>query len=223
METRVSSGHLELIDKLVSQRIIKSQKVIDAFKALDRAFFIPKSTLSPYSDTPHSIGHNATISAPHIHGMALELLKDHLRPGTKSLDIGSGTGYLTLAMAYMQNFQGKAVGIEHIPELVDESNKVMRRVCSQAEGTVEFHTSDGRNGWEAGAPYTTIHVGASSGEIPQALVRQLDYGGRLVIPVGEYLMSQYITIVDKDQEGNIHQTKSTAVNYVPLCDKDSQE
>ncbi len=41
------------------------------------------------------IGYNVTISAPHMHGHALELLKDHLQDGMKALDVGSGSGYLT--------------------------------------------------------------------------------------------------------------------------------
>ena len=41
------------------------------------------------------IGYNVTISAPRMHGHALELLKDHLQDGMKALDVGSGSGYLT--------------------------------------------------------------------------------------------------------------------------------
>ncbi len=45
-----------------------------------------------YMDAPLGIGHAATISAPHMHAYALELLLDRLRPGAKALDVGSGTG-----------------------------------------------------------------------------------------------------------------------------------
>ena len=45
-----------------------------------------------YMDAPQSIGYAATISAPHMHAYALELLLDQLRPGAKVLDVGSGTG-----------------------------------------------------------------------------------------------------------------------------------
>ena len=31
-----------------------------------------------------------TISAPHMHAAALELLKDHLQPGASAFDVGSG-------------------------------------------------------------------------------------------------------------------------------------
>jgi len=51
----------------------------------------------------------------------LELLKDQLVEGERALDIGSGSGYLTACMATMLGENGKAVGIDHIPELVEKS------------------------------------------------------------------------------------------------------
>lgn len=52
----------------------------------------PKPQLA-YVDAPLGIGYAATISAPHMHAYALELLLDRLRPGAKALDVGSGTGW----------------------------------------------------------------------------------------------------------------------------------
>ena len=63
---------------------------------VDRAYFSP---YNPYEDAPQMIGHNATISAPHMHAYALEALNDYLKPGNKILDVGSGSGYLTCCFA----------------------------------------------------------------------------------------------------------------------------
>ena len=41
-------------------------------------------------DAPQSIGYGVTISAPHMHAHALEILKDNLFEGAKALDVGSG-------------------------------------------------------------------------------------------------------------------------------------
>lgn len=67
-------------------------------KAIDRGVFVDDS---PYQDSPQPIGFAATISAPHMHAYALEHLSTHLVPGARALDVGSGSGYLTLAMARM--------------------------------------------------------------------------------------------------------------------------
>lgn len=55
------------------------------------------------------------------HAYALELLKDRLVNGEKALDVGSGSGYLTVCMSLMIGPNGKAIGIDHIPELVNKS------------------------------------------------------------------------------------------------------
>jgi len=57
----------------------------------------------------------------------LELLKDQLVEGERALDIGSGSGYLTACMAIMLGENGKAVGIDHIPELVEKSIENVRK------------------------------------------------------------------------------------------------
>lgn len=41
-------------------------------------------------DYPLPLGHRQTISAPHMHAIALELLEPHLQPGNRALDVGSG-------------------------------------------------------------------------------------------------------------------------------------
>ena len=43
--------------------------------------------------------------------------------------------------------------------------------------------SDGHWGCEENGPYDAIHVGAAAGEVPEALLKQLKPGGRLVLPV----------------------------------------
>jgi len=45
--------------------------------------------------------------------LVAEALAAQLKPGMRALDVGSGTGYLTVAMALMVGTAGKAVGVEH--------------------------------------------------------------------------------------------------------------
>lgn len=60
---------------------------------VDRADFCDFPEYS-YVDCPQSIGFNATISSPSIHAMVLEIMRTKLKPGSKVLDIGCGSGYL---------------------------------------------------------------------------------------------------------------------------------
>ena len=117
----------DLVEALKRNKIVKSKEVEVAMKKVDRIFYTKdKDARSAYTDAPQAIGNAATISAPHMHAYCLELLKDHLRPGMKALDVGSGSGYLTSVFAHMVAPEGKAIGVEHIPELVKESRENVR-------------------------------------------------------------------------------------------------
>ena len=82
----------DLVSTLQTHGRITSQKVADAMEQIDRGIFVPPRE-PPYMDTPVPIGYNATISAPHMHAICLELLKDHLQPGMHALDVGAGVGH----------------------------------------------------------------------------------------------------------------------------------
>lgn len=96
---------------------------------VDRSYYCPSR--SPYQDSPYSIGYGATISAPHMHAYALEALKDKLVEGAQVLDVGSGSGYLTACMAHMVGPGGVVYGVDHIKELVSQSEENIRSDCPE--------------------------------------------------------------------------------------------
>ncbi|XP_059289336.1 protein-L-isoaspartate O-methyltransferase 1-like [Lycium ferocissimum] len=211
-----------MIKQLQRYGVIKSQKVTEIMEAVDRGLFVPEGTPA-YVDSPMSIGYNATISAPHMHAMCLELLEDRLQPGMHALDVGSGTGYLTACFALMVGPQGRAVGVEHIPELVAWSIKNVEKSAAAPllkEGSLSLHVGDGRKGWPEHAPYDAIHVGAAAADVPQDLIDQLKPGGRMVIPVGTFF--QDLKVIDKKLDGSISVRSETSVRYVPLTSREAQ-
>lgn len=95
--------------------------------AVDRANYC--AAQDPYSDVPNYIGYGATISASHMHCLALSLLQDWLVDGAKVLDVGSGSGYLTACMAHMVGPRGTVYGVDHIKQLVDLARENIRTDC----------------------------------------------------------------------------------------------
>lgn len=185
---------------------------------VDRVHYAPHA---PYNDTPQSIGFRATISAPHMHANACESLLPFLKPGSKVLDIGSGSGYLTHVLAELTQPGGTVIGIDHIQGLVDLANK---NTAKSSEGRelmesrrIIFVKGDGRKGYPEGAPYDAIHVGAAAAEHHQALVDQLKAPGRLFVPVEENGL-QHIYVIDKKADGSVTRNKEYGVRYVPLTD-----
>ncbi|CAF0749491.1 unnamed protein product [Adineta steineri] len=212
--------HADLIQPLIRKNIIKNERIKTAMLATDRLDF---STDRLYEDAPQPIGYNVTISAPHMHAHALEMLHDKLIPGARVLDVGSGSGYLTACIARLIQPNGKVIGIEHIPELVQLSIKNISKNGRSLfdDGILEIVSGDGRLGYSQGGPYDAIHVGAASTNRPNELIEQLKPGGRLVVPVG--VGSQKMMIYDKTNDGHdIHERATLGVSYVPLTDKSKQ-
>ncbi|KAH7138245.1 protein-L-isoaspartate O-methyltransferase-like protein [Dendryphion nanum] len=207
-----------LISNLKNNGLINSDRVAAAMKKVDRAHYAPRR---PYEDCPQPIGHRATISAPHMHANACESLLDYLKPGSKVLDIGSGSGYLTAVLAELVAPNGTVIGVDHIQPLVDVATANMGKSDHGREllksGSVKFIKADGRKGWKEEAPYDVIHVGAAAAEHHKELTDQLKAPGRLFVPVEEDNL-QHIYVVDKGADGSVEKKKLYGVRYVPLTD-----
>lgn len=163
---------------------IKDPRVITAMQMVDRGAYCPSN---PYQDCPQRIGYNITISAPHMHGYALQELAPNLIPGAKALDVGCGSGYLTACFAELvRGNGGHAYGIDHIEGLVELSETNMRRgnPAYLENGDASVYVADGFKGLPVHAPFDVIHVGAAAPVLPGDLVAQLAPGGKLFIPVG---------------------------------------
>lgn len=91
-----------------------------------------------------------------------EWLRDNLVPGSKALDIGSGSGYLCAAFYEMMDRDGKVVGVEHIEPLAEQSIINLKKSYNQPlnDQSILIISGDGRLGYDKLAPYDAIHVGA---------------------------------------------------------------
>ncbi|KAH8399411.1 hypothetical protein KR215_009812 [Drosophila sulfurigaster] len=218
----VGANNADLIRQLRDYGVIASEAVANAMIATDRKHYCPRN---PYMDAPQPIGGGVTISAPHMHAFALEYLRDHLKPGSHVLDVGSGSGYLTACFYRYINAKGenantRIVGIEHQHSLValSKSNLNSDDASMLDSDRMLIIEGDGRKGHAALAPYDAIHVGAAAPETPTELINQLANGGRLIVPVGPEGGSQYMQQYDKDENGKVQMTRLMGVMYVPLTD-----
>ena len=216
------------INALWNSRVVTNSRVRDALEAVDRANYC-QNARGCYDDNPMRIGWGVTISAPHMHARALEELADKLEPGCRALDVGSGSGYLSVAMAHMVRGAdgGLVVGIDHIPELVDWSRENVRRDKQQPlvdAGVLELHVRDGFGGFPDKGPYDAIHVGAAPEQVPEALKQQLKPGGVLLLPVGPTGGAQEFVRITRDASNPavFSQKSLFGVRYVPLTTPERQ-
>lgn len=217
-----SSGvsNKSLIENLFKNKVITKDKVKQAMLNTDRAHYTV-SEHSSHQDSPQYLGYGATISAPHMHAYALEILHDQiLRPNSRILDVGCGSGYLLAAFKRM-NPSSEVIGIEHIPQLVEFATKNLTQDDNILQ-QVTLICGDGRiSNPEITGQFDVIHVGAAAGTMPQYLVDILAPNGRMIIPVGGSDYQNYER-VDKNSEGEVTVTNMMGVMYVPLTSVEHQ-
>ncbi len=187
----------KLVASLVKNGNIHTPKVIDAMRSVPREAFIPLDIRHlAYQDSPQSIGHGQTISAPHMVGIMAERLD--LEKGHKVLEIGAGSGYHAAIIAHIIGKEGRVYTIERIPALVEFARKNIEAAGFQ--GRVFIIEGDGSKGLPEHGPYDRIFVACAAPEIPQPLVEQLKVGGKLLVPVGGRWLQKLLRI-EKTEKG----------------------
>ena len=196
-----------VVNQLRKRGIIDTA-VIDAMSTVPRHRFVSRIYRSmAYTDNPLPIGHGQTISQPYVVALMTELLQ--LDRKHKVLEIGTGCGYQTAILSILSK---KVITIEVLSSL---STKSRKRLTKLGYNNVDFHCADGKNGLSKEAPFDRILVSAAPETIPDELIEQLAPKGYMVIPVGS-LYDQFIHIITKDKNGQVHIKKSTPVRFVPL-------
>lgn len=199
--------HCDLLSDELGEAVLDAQ-VLAAMGKVPRHLFVP-APLMPvaYEDTPLPIGFNKTISQPFIIAVMLDLLKP--RPGETALEVGTGFGYQAALLAELVD---RVYSVEIVEEFANEAESRLRRIGCD---TVEIRIGDGSRGWAEHAPFHRILVTAAADAPPPALLEQLRPGGRMVLPMGED-EAQFLTVIVKDDAGNIDVRTSIPVRFTRL-------
>lgn len=160
-----------------------------------------------YADYPLPIGDGQTISQPYVVALMTEALR--LRSGDRVLEIGTGSGYQAAVLAEIVK---DVYTIEIRKSLADMAEKRFRELGYK---NVKVKYADGYFGWEEYAPFDAIIITASANHIPPPLIRQIKEGGRLIIPLGNTVYYQMLTLLTK-KKGDIDIEQMGSVAFVPM-------
>jgi protein-L-isoaspartate(D-aspartate) O-methyltransferase len=173
---------------------IADKRVVEAMRRVPReAFVSPEQYHVAYDDRPLSTGFGQTISQPFIVALMVQALE--LKGCEQVLELGTGSGYEAAILAELAQ---KVVSVECIPELAESAKGILDRL---GYSNIEVHVAGKTLGWPEGVPYDAIIVSAGAPTVPQVLLEQLAWNGRLVIPVGSR-WQQDLLKVTKLPKGN---------------------
>lgn len=192
----------------IESRGVTDPRVLGAMRAVARERFVPSRLAeNAHDDGPLPIGHGQTISQPYIVAYMTELLR--VRPESRVLEIGTGSGYQTAVLAELAR---EVLSVEIVPSLAESAEEVLRAL---GYTNVKVLCGDGSLGWPEHEPFDRIMLTAAPEQVPRAVIEQLAVGGRLVAPVGPLGHTQWITVRDKTASG-VDERQTIAVRFVPL-------
>jgi protein-L-isoaspartate(D-aspartate) O-methyltransferase len=196
-----------LVQRLREQGIA-NLAVLDRIRNVPRHIFVDEALGSrAYEDTALPIGYGQTISQPYIVARMTEALLEG-GPADSVLEVGTGSGYQTAVLAPLVT---QLYAIERIEPLLVRARERLKELGIR---NVRFRYGDGSLGWKGHAPYDGILVAAAPLTVPDALIKQLKVGGRLVVPIGPEGEQQLVRLTRREQR--VEREALGAVAFVPL-------
>ena len=166
---------------------IADKRVVQAMSLVPReAFVLPEHYYEAYADRPLSIGFGQTISQPYIVALMVQALE--LKGNEKVLELGTGSGYEAAVLAELS---GEVITVEIVPELAKSAERIFDRL---GYSNIKVHVAGKTMGWPKDAPYEAIIVSAGAPCVPQILLDQLAWEGRMIIPVGSRWQQELLKI-----------------------------
>jgi protein-L-isoaspartate(D-aspartate) O-methyltransferase len=196
-----------LVQRLREQGIA-NLAVLDRVRNVPRHIFVDEALGSrAYEDTALPIGFGQTISQPYIVARMTEALLEAGVPDNV-LEVGTGCGYQTAILAPLV---ARVYTIERIEPLLARARLRLKELGIR---NVRFRHGDGTLGWKAHAPFDGILVAAAPLTVPEALIRQLRIGGRLIVPVGPEGEQELVRFTRREQR--LERDSLGSVAFVPL-------
>ncbi|MGL2964668.1 protein-L-isoaspartate(D-aspartate) O-methyltransferase [Flavobacterium sp. RSB2_4_14] len=207
--TNKHQGLRNQLAKLLEEKGIKDNKVLEAIKIIPRHLFLDSSFEDfAYQDKAFPIGANQTISQPYTVAFQTQLLQ--VKKDDKILEIGTGSGYQTAVLVVMG---AKVYSVERQNELFKTTKLLLPKLNIRPK-LLSF--GDGYKGLPDYAPFDSIIVTAGAPIIPKALMAQLKIGGRLVIPLGRD--EQIMTLLIRKNETQFEKHEFGEFRFVPLLE-----
>ncbi len=212
-DVRFAKVRREMVENQLRRRDITDKRVLAAMEKVERHRFVPdKYKAEAYDDEPLPIEAGQTISQPYVVALMTQYL--NLTGKERVLEIGTGSGYQAAIL-------GELANEVYTIEIIDTLGKsAAARLKELGYKNITVRIGDGYLGWPEKAPFDGIIVTCAVDHIPEALVKQLASGGRMIIPVGHD--AQMLSLVEKKAD-SVFVTSVIPVRFVPMTGEGVRE
>ena len=189
---------------------IRDERILGAMASVPRHLFVEEALASrAYEDTALPIGFGQTISQPFVVARMIEMLIQDATPAT-ALEVGTGCGYQAAVLARVFR---EVYSIERIKGLHERART---NLFGLKLTNLRLAHGDGYGGLEKAAPFQAIIVAAAARAVPDALLRQLAAGGRMVLPLHSNNGDQQrLVLIERSGRGFI-ESELDPVRFVPM-------
>jgi protein-L-isoaspartate(D-aspartate) O-methyltransferase len=159
------------------RRGVQERRVLAALERVPRDRFVPEELSEfAYADRALPIPCGQTIDRPSFAGRVLAALA--IESGHRVLEIGTGSGWLTAALALLGD---QVLSLERYRTLAETARA---RLAALSLDAVEIRCADGLGDLSACGVFDRIVSTAAVAEVPKGWRDALRPGGVLVVPVG---------------------------------------
>ncbi|MDV7350202.1 protein-L-isoaspartate(D-aspartate) O-methyltransferase [Halorubrum distributum] len=203
-----AAARRELVNAL-RDHLDASERTLSAIGAVPRHEFVPEpQRASAYADRPLPIGHDQTVSAPHMVALMTDLLD--VERGDRVFEVGTGCGYHAAAVAEIVG-PGNVFSAERVPELAAAARERLDRLGYD----VTVAAADGREAFADEAPFDAAYLTCAAPEsVPDAIVDRVRTGGRVVAPVRQGGRQRLVRLTVR--EDGIDREDHGGVRFVPM-------
>ncbi len=170
---RSAEARQHMIDSQFRPNEVNDARLIAAFQAVPREQFVPKALRGvAYVDEDLAIGGGRFLMEPMVYARLLDAAK--VTAEDLVLDVACATGYSAAVLSHLAD---RVVAIE---EDADLAKKAESKLADLDIHSVPVLVTAHKDGAAKQGPYSLIVINGAVDDVPDALVKQLADGGRLV-------------------------------------------
>lgn len=177
-EMNIELARHNMIEQQIRPWGVLDQTVLDLVMRSPREEFVaPEQRNLAFVDMELPIGHGERMMCPRVEARMLQALR--VKPADRVLEVGTGSGFVTLLLARLG---AHVTSLEIHEELALAAGK---RLAAHGVENVAIIVADAAGGWGTNQPYDVIAITGSLPQLPEPFKQELQIGGRLFVVIGE--------------------------------------